>query len=122
MILAHGICGVPVRVSVLTWDAASPMISMHLTKARVRTLSRAKSSGLPPAPNVIASRAASSICWRRTTSLCGILDIGSLHYLVTEISTQFGRGTEIDFTATKKARKLFLQRCHPQIAHALARL
>src|SRR6185436_536558 len=120
MISDQGICGVLARVWALTLAAASPMISMHLTKARVRTRSCVKSSEVFAAPNAIASRAASNICRRRITSLGGILDIGRPHHLVAEISAQFGRGAEIDFVAVKQARKLRLNRCHPQVAHSLA--
>src|SRR5216683_5185161 len=74
------------------------------------------------APNGMASRAASCMCRRRTTSLGGILDGGSSHHLVAEISAQLGRRAEIDLTTTKQIRKLPLQRGHPQITDSFAGL
>ena len=74
------------RTSGLTLDAASPMISIERISASAKTRSRSRSPHWRPVPNSVASRAASSMWRKRTTSLGGILNGGCTQNLIAEIS------------------------------------
>src|SRR5437868_3803522 len=102
VISAHGISIYADRVSGVIREAASPMISIHLTKASVSTLSFRRIAAIRPAPMVIASWAASRMWRKRTRSLGGILDGRVLHDLVPEIRAQLAGSAEINLPAAEE--------------------
>src|SRR5215469_14230315 len=88
LILAHGISGELSRNSSESWVAASPIISISLTKARRRIRSLARSCGARSLMKAVASAAASSMCRRRIRSRPFILRESGGDHLGTEVAAQ----------------------------------
>jgi len=105
-----------------TFEAASPMISIHLIAASIRNaialealpiLATRQGGCLPAGLQHVAQ--ANQITWRHTEPrLCAELRRGSTNSVRPVL--------QIDRAPSKKPRKLALHRRHPKVAYASARL
>src|SRR5664279_1689032 len=104
----HGISGYRARTSSAVCAAASPMISNSLSSASTRRRSPSICCFVRPRTSSTASRAASSMCWRRISSSCRVMQAESFgENPVAEIGTQGVRGLEVHPAAEHGLELLF---------------
>src|SRR4030043_2227539 len=120
MIFAHGSSVYVSLVSWVTFDAASPMISMDFTIERTSIRSESRSPRLLFLAKDRASFAASSMCRIRIRSSLRILNLRRIEHLLSEIATQFCWCPQINLPL-ENPRKLDLHPCQTQQAHPLTR-
>src|SRR4051794_29270204 len=94
---------------------------MHFTMDSASIRSRLRSSRLRSAAKDMASRDASSMCCKRTTSSLRILDLGLAQDIVAEIGAEIRGSPQIDFAA-EEIRELSLDLRHLDQPDAVSRL
>src|SRR3989304_4577599 len=97
MIFAHGSSVYVSLVSWVTFDAASPRISMDFTIERTSIRSESRSPRLLYLAKDRASFAASSMCRMRIRSSLRILNLCRVEHLLSEIATQFCWRPQVHF-------------------------
>src|SRR5947209_7745842 len=105
----QGISSSSKQVPELTLLAASPITEIKRTRASARGSSSSSSaSRRPPAARRTAFLAASSMCWRRTRSSSGSMQLHRLlQDFVPEVSAEVARRTEIYFESDQLAQLPF---------------